>query len=71
MIEAYKSNRPLREAYLRMNGITHAEIWDTEEGYKVHLCSGDGIGFPESPEFYMIGQCNEWAAKYCPELEIK
>lgn len=71
MIEAYKTNRTLRETYLRMNSITHAEVWDTEEGYKVHLCTAPGIGYPESPEFYTIGQCRKWINEFCPELSAK
>lgn len=70
MIEAYKTNSPLREAFLRMNHIRHAEIWDTENGYQVALCSDFGVGFRESPEFATMGQCAEWCKKYCPELEI-
>ena len=71
MIESYKTNRTMQETYLRINGITHAEIWDTDNGYQVALCSGENIGFPESPEFYTIGQCHEWVNRYCSELEIK
>ena len=71
MIEAYKTNRFMRAAFLRMNAIEHAEVWDTEEGYQVALCSAVGIGFPESPEFYTVGQCHKWLSEYCPELEMK
>ena len=71
MIEAYKTNRALRETYLRMNAVTHAEIWDSENGYIVYLCSAPGVGFPESPEFYTIEQCHKWVKEFCPELNIK
>jgi hypothetical protein len=70
MIEAYKTNAPLRAAYLRMNGITHAEIWNTDEGYQVALCADEGKGWPESPDFATPGQCAKWAATYCPELRL-
>lgn len=70
MIESYKTNAPLREAYFRINGIKHAEIWDTDEGYQVALCMSDGCGLRESPEFHTLGQCIAWARKYCPELSI-
>ncbi len=71
MIEAYKTNRLMRETYLRINDIIYAEIWDTYEGYHVALCSADNIGFPESPELYTIGQCHKWVSEFCPELSIK
>lgn len=71
MIEAYKNDQPMREAYLRCNGMIHAEIWDIEEGYQVALCTADKIGFPESPEFDTADQCRAWASEYCPELKIK
>ena len=71
MIEAYETNRALRETYLRMNAITHAEILDSENGYIVYMCSANGVGFPESQEFSTVGKCHEWVNKYCPELSIK
>ena len=71
MIEAYKNDRPMREAYLRINGRIHAEIWETEEGYQVALCRADKIGGPESPEFNTIDQCRIWASEYCPGLKLK
>ena len=61
----------MREAFYRMNGITHAEIWDSENGYQLAVCSGDGMGWPESPDFATPGQCIGWARTYVPELEIK
>ena len=70
MIEAYKTNRALRETYLRTNAVTHAEIWDTEEGYKVYLCTAPGIGYPESPEFCTVGQCRSWLKTFCPEIHV-
>lgn len=70
MIEQYKSNRAMREQYLRCNSITHTEIWDSEDGYIVYLCSAPGKGFPESPEFCTVGQCYEWVKEFCPEVNI-
>lgn len=70
MIEAYKTNAPLRAAFIRMNGITHAEVWDTESGYQVALCAAEGMGWRESPEFGTPGQCAAWARQYCPELDL-
>ena len=70
MIESYKTNAPMRETFYRMNGIKHIEIWDSENGYQAALCSDDGIGFRESPEFGTIGQCITWSRQFCPELNI-
>lgn len=70
MIEAYKTNRTMRETFYRMNGIKHAEVWDTDNGYQVALCGSEGCGWRESPEFHTIGQCAKWVKTYCPELEI-
>lgn len=69
IIEHYKSNRNMRESYIRMNNITHVEAWDTDEGYVPALCSAEGIGFPEEDrEFGTVGQVMKWAQEYCPEL---
>lgn len=69
IIESYEKNSNMREAYIRMNDITHVEAWDTEDGYIPALCSADGVGFPENErEFGTIGQVMGWAKKYCPEL---
>lgn len=66
-------NEPLRSAYLRMNGITHAEIWETDEGYQLALCSAPGIGYRESPEFGTPGQCIAWLRDVCncAELDVR
>lgn len=71
MIEAYKTNPSLRNSYYRMNGIKHAEVWDTDEGYQVALCGSEGCGWRCSPEFYTVGQCAKWIKEYCPELSLK
>ena len=73
VLQFYATNKPMRSAFLRMNGITHAEVWDTEEGYQIALCSADGIGFPEGPEFGTPGQCVAWLRNTCQcrELAIK
>ncbi len=68
MIESYKTNAAMREAFYHMNGIKHAEIWNTDNGYQVVLCNSYGRGWSESPEFTTIGQCAEWVKTYCPEL---
>lgn len=69
IIEHYKSNRNMRETYIRMNSLTHVEAWDTDEGYVPALCSAEGIGFPENDrEFRTVGQVMKWAQEYCPEL---
>jgi hypothetical protein len=69
IVEAYKTNRPMREQYFRMNGITHVEVWDTDDGYMPALCGGEGEGWPERErEFATVGQVMQWAATYCPEL---
>ncbi len=70
MIEAYKTNAPMREAFYKMNGIKHAEIWDTDGGYQVAFCESEGCGWEESPEFSTIGQCINWSKTYCPELPL-
>ena len=70
MLEYYKTNAPLREAFYRMNGIKHAEIWDCDDGYQIALCTSESVGFRESPEFSTPGQCITWARNYCPELDI-
>lgn len=70
MIETYKTNATMRNTFYRINHITHAEAWDTEEGYQVALCSDDGVGFRESPEFFTVGQCAQWVKTYCPELRM-
>ena len=70
ILEAYKTNTAMRETYYRMNSIKHAEIWDTDDGYQVALCSSEGIGLNSSPEFYTIGQCAKWAKEFCPELSL-
>ena len=76
--ESYATNAPMREAYFRMNGITHAEISDAtvclkyhdENAYKIMLTHGDGIGFWEPREFDTVGQARAWCAKYAPELTV-
>ena len=70
MIETLKTNASTRAAYLRMNGIKHAEVWDTDSGYQVALCTSEGFGWRESPEFATIGQCKAWAQSYIPELSL-
>ena len=73
MIEAYETNRPMREAHCRMNGFTHVEIYETddEEGTLYpFLTSGDGIGIVErSAACYTEGQVMAWAKRYAPELD--
>lgn len=71
LIESYETNRAMRETYIRMNGFTHVEAWDHDDGdgYMPALCSGDGIGIPEHAlRFYTIGQVEAWAKRYAPEL---
>lgn len=70
MIEQWETHSPMRQSFYRMNGITHAEIWDTENGYVVALCSAPNVGFPESRECGTPGACIQWARKYCPELDL-
>lgn len=71
MLEAYQTNAAMRATYYRMNKITHAEVWDTDNGYKVALCSDEGVGFPEQHELATVGQCYAWCRRYCPELAVK
>ncbi len=72
-VETYKTNRPMREAFFRMNGYTHVEAFETEEdGEDViypMLTHGDGIGSVErdSP-CYTLGQLAAWARRFAPEL---
>jgi len=72
MIEAYRSNAPLRQAFYRMNGIKHAEVWDSEDdtGYQVALCGSEGCGWRESPVFATPGQCAAWVRTYAPEMPL-
>ena len=74
-IEAYKTNRAMREQYFRINGITHAECWDSSgdgEGYIVALCGSDGCGWPERARvFSTVGQAHKWVSEYAPELPFR
>lgn len=67
MLEHYRSNPYMRKVFFRMNGITHAEIWDSEDndGYQIALCSREGIGTRESPVFATPGQCIAWVRNTC------
>ena len=78
IIEAYATNRSMRESYFRMNGYTHAEICDAtdcadyldENAYKIMVTHGNGVGTWEPREFATIGQARAWCAKYAPELTV-
>jgi hypothetical protein len=73
-LEDYKGNRAMRELYFRINGITHAECWDSDdnEGYAVVLCEADGTCWPERDRvFYTVGQANKWVSEYAPELPFR
>ena len=71
-IEAYRTNAPMREAYYRMNGITHVAAWDSldDYGYNPALCDESGNGFRMDAHCGTVGQVIEWARKYCPELPV-
>ena len=77
MLEAYKTNGIMRDRYLQMNSITHAEIWDSEDNqgndYQLALCTADGVGFREGPTFATPGQVYGWVRNTCncKELLIK
>lgn len=78
ILESYLTNRPLRETYFRINGITHAEVCDATDSceyrdpmaYKVMLTNGDSCGWFESSEFSTVGAALGWCHKYAPELEV-
>jgi hypothetical protein len=69
MIEAYETNANMRQTFYRINGITHVEIWDTDEGYCPALCDSGG-GWREDREFGTPGHVIAWARRYCPELDV-
>jgi hypothetical protein len=72
IVESYKTNRPMREAYFRMNGYTHAEIDDSRDGdgYEIMLTHGNGIGCYEPRQFDSIGAARKWCKEYAPELTV-
>jgi len=61
----------MRAQYLKANGITHAEIWQTDNGYTLHLCSAPGIGFAESPEYPTANQCLVYLRRDCNCVELE
>ena len=70
IFESYKTNGTMRDRFYRMNGIKHAEVWDTDDGYTVALCTARGVGWIESGEKQSIRQCMAWARVHCPELSL-
>lgn len=72
MLEAYRTNAHMRAAFLRMNSITHAEIWDSEDntGYQLVLCSSFRERVRESPVFGTPGQCVSWLRNTCNCQEL-
>jgi len=70
MLNAYKNNPALQSEYLKLNKITHAEIWEEESGFILAICTGPGVGFPESPSFEDPSQCEQWLREHCNCKEL-
>lgn len=67
MLNAYRNNPYLQQHYLKINKITHAEIWEQEGGFVLAICTQPGVGFPESPLMDHPDQCKQWLDQACQQ----
>lgn len=78
LLESYASNRPLRQRYLTMNGITHAYICDASDcldcrddnAYRIFFGDANQVGTWGEREFDSMLDARNWLAKFAPELNV-